>query len=59
MYRKEWSLLDTKELTEGAIEELVEAGWLREDTPQPQENGRPPLPIYRINPKVKLANRQN
>jgi len=55
VYRKEWSLLDTKELTEGAIEELVEAGWLREDTPQPQENGRPPLPIYRINPKVKLA----
>jgi Protein of unknown function (DUF3987) len=59
VYRKAWSLLETKELNQGAIEELVEAGWLREDTPQPQENGRPPLPIYRINPKAKLVNRQN
>jgi len=55
VYRKEWSLLDTKELTQGAIEELVEAGWLREEASQAQENGRPPLPIYRINPKLKVA----
>jgi hypothetical protein len=53
VYRKEWSLLDTKELTQGAIEELVEAGWLREEASQPPENGRPALPIYRINPKLK------
>ena len=59
VYRKEWSLLDTKELTQGAIEELVEAGWLREETSQPQENGRPALPIYRINPKLQSGNRQN
>jgi putative DNA primase/helicase len=56
VYRKEWSLLDTKELTQGAIEELVEAGWLREEASRAPENGRPALPIYRINPKLKLAN---
>jgi len=53
VYRKEWALLDTKELTLGAIDELVEAGWLREESPQQHEQGRPPLPIYRINPKLK------
>src|SRR5262249_50084183 len=59
VYRKEWSLLDTKELSQGAIEELVEAGWLREKTSQPQENGRPALPIYSINQKLQSVDQQN
>ena len=29
-YQQGWSFLDTKELTQAALEELMEAGWLRE-----------------------------
>jgi hypothetical protein len=52
VYRKEWRLLDTKDLANVALEELVEAGWLRQEPAPPPETGRPPLPVYRINPKI-------
>jgi len=54
VYRKEWRLLDTKDLANAALEELVEAGWLRQEAPPAPETGRPPLPVYRINPKIKV-----
>ena len=54
VYRKEWGLLDTKELVELAIEELVFAGWLRVEPPAPNPVGRRQLPVIRINPKLKI-----
>jgi hypothetical protein len=53
IYRKQWSLLDDKEITRTALEELVEAGWIRQEPPRGTQLGRPSLPIYRINPKVR------
>ena len=53
IYRKEWSLLDDKELARKACNELVDANWLRMEM-QAGEIGRPKLPIYFINPKVKI-----
>lgn len=49
-HRKQWHLLDTKELVLEACQELVEAGWLKQemvDIP-----GRQPKSTYRINPKI-------
>lgn len=48
--RKQWHLLDTKELVLEACSELVEAGWVRKETAPVQ--GRQPKEIYRINPKI-------
>jgi len=52
VYRKEWSLLDDKEIAQAACDELVDLGWLREYRP---ENlvGRPRLTEYDINPRVR------
>lgn len=58
IYRKQWSLLDDKDVTEAALAELTECGWIRQEPQQStshQGGGRPPLPVFRINPKVKRA----
>jgi hypothetical protein len=50
IYRKEWSLLDDKEITQAALQELVEAGWIKQEPARPPQAGRPSLPVYRIHP---------
>jgi len=55
VYRPGWALLDDKEVAQAAIEELIEAGWLRQDAPvarEPGKGGQPPSPVYRINPNL-------
>jgi hypothetical protein len=44
-------LLDSKEPIKSAINELIEAGWVREvQNKSDPVTGRPPAPRYRINP---------
>ena len=50
IYRKQWSLLKTKEEVELACHLLVEAGWLREGT---ISESRKTKKCYLINPKVQ------
>ena len=52
VYRKHWGLLDDRELVGLALEELELFGWVRA-TPSSPGLGRTPLPVYRINPKVR------
>jgi hypothetical protein len=53
VYKKEWALLDEKEVVQKACEELIESGWLKREIPL-HEMGRPKMPMYAINPKVKI-----
>ena len=54
IYRRAWGMLETKELVEAALEELVDAGWIREIPSEKHEReGRPSLPAYAIHPKAK------
>jgi hypothetical protein len=53
VYRKDWVLLDDKTLVQKACEELVEANWLRLETTS-SDFGRPRLPSFVVNPKVKI-----
>lgn len=49
VYRKEWYLLDTPELVKDACQELIEAGWIREEvitTPGRQKS------LFAVNPKI-------
>ena len=55
VYRKGWGLLGTPDLAQAALDELVEAGWLRQEQQQAKEVGQKPLPVFRINPKVKAS----
>lgn len=55
VYRKQWSILDSKEVVQSACDELVEAGWLRQEIIE-NKTGRPRLPIFVVNPKVKIKN---
>jgi len=52
VYRKEWSLLDDRQVIENACEELVSLGWLREHVtlPAPGQRGKT---AYLTNPKVR------
>jgi hypothetical protein len=52
IYRKQWSLLDDREIVDQALTELVDAGWLRRDvqTAGWQQRGHVK---YRVNPKVR------
>ena len=52
IYRKEWSLLNDRQVIENACEELMSLGWLREHvTPSAQgQNGKTE---YLLNPKVR------
>jgi hypothetical protein len=54
VYHNGWHLLDRKELAQGAVDELLDAEWLREDFQEIP--GRQPKAIYRINPKIFPAN---
>lgn len=54
VYHKGWHLLEKKEIVEEAVNELVELGWLREDSEEIP--GRQPKIIYRINPKIFATN---
>jgi len=51
IYRRKWHLLNSKEHVEIAVEELVEANWLRKQ-PIANPNGGRPTEIHHINPKI-------
>ncbi len=51
--RKDWSLLSSKEIIGSACEELIEAGWLRQELMQGGV-GRPRQASFIVNPKIKL-----
>lgn len=53
IYRKQWSLVNDKEITQPALDELVDAGWIRQEPTRVVQPGRPSLPKYRINPNVR------
>ena len=55
VYRKHWGLLDDTELVGLALDELELLGWLRMGPPVALSApfGRPPPPVFRINPKIK------
>jgi len=61
VYRKGWTMLHTPELAGTAIEELLEAGWLREGTAPEGEgrSGRPRRMPYEINPLVFEMEKRN
>jgi hypothetical protein len=54
VYRQNWHLLNSKELAQAACDELVDAGWIRQESAEGQVRGRPALPTCNINPKVKI-----
>lgn len=51
VYRKEWTLLENRDVVQKACEELVDADWLAV-CPAHQEIGRPKSPVYFVNPKL-------
>lgn len=53
IYRKQWSLLDDKEIVQPSLDELVEAGWIMQEPALTSQPGRPSLPVYRINPNLQ------
>jgi hypothetical protein len=50
--RKNWHLLNSRELAQVACDELLDAGWLRVEHQVKHGPGRSALPIHHINPKV-------
>ena len=53
VYRKHWSALDSKELLEAALDGLLEAQWLREESSKQHPDGGRPTLFYRINPRLR------
>ena len=53
VYRKEWTMLEEKELVPQACDELVEATWIRLEWTS-RDVGRPRLPSYVFNPTLKI-----
>ena len=55
IYHQGWSFLDSKELAQAALDELMEMGWLREiSAPKSdKQGGRPLSPTYQIHPKAR------
>ncbi len=53
IYRREWSMLTEKKIVQSACNELEVAGWIRLELPA-YVAGRPKLPIYVINPKLRI-----
>lgn len=51
VYRKEWTLLENKDIVQKACDELVEADWLAVCQP-PHGMGRPKSSVYLVNPKL-------
>jgi hypothetical protein len=56
IYRNGWTLLNSAELAHAACDELVEAGWLKEERKSPAFQQREKR-IYRINPKVRITDK--
>jgi hypothetical protein len=50
VYHNGWHLLDKKERAQQAVDELVNAEWLRPDSEE--ITGRQPKVVYRINPRI-------
>ncbi|GAB3861600.1 hypothetical protein GCM10028822_41330 [Hymenobacter terrigena] len=52
--RRGWQGLSETRVVEAALEELVASSWLREvpATPSKGTTGRPPAPVYHINPRI-------
>ena len=57
IYRKNWHLLNNKELAQSACDELLELGWLKKEI-TPSAFGQKEKVVYRINPKVFPDNSQ-
>ena len=57
VYRNQWGLLDDKEVVALALDELELLRWVRMEPPAAPSppGGRRPLPVYRINPKIKIC----
>ena len=55
IYQQGWSFLDSRESAHAALEELIDAGWLREiPAPRPgKEGGRPGAPTYAVHPRSR------
>jgi hypothetical protein len=54
VYRPGWTFLESKELAQSAINELLETGWLREiPPPNHPQGGRPFSPTFQIHPKAR------
>lgn len=53
IYRREWSMLTERKIVQKACDELVAAGWIRLEL-QAYQLGRPKLPMYVINPKLRI-----
>jgi hypothetical protein len=51
VYRKEWTLLESRDTVQKACDELVDADWLAIGHPS-QALGRPKSAVYLINPKL-------
>lgn len=51
VYRKEWTLLESRDIVQKACDELVDADWLCVGYPA-QAIGRPKSHVYLINPKL-------
>ena len=65
VYNQNWSSLDSKDLAQKAINELIDTGWLKEIPPPkpPPKGGRPFTPTYKIHPNAedllqKMSDRQ-
>jgi hypothetical protein len=58
IYRKEWTMLEEKSIVQKACDELVDAGWIRQES-QAYGFGRPSSPTYVINPKLKIHSAMN
>ena len=52
IYRKQWSLLDDREIVDEALGELVEAGWLLQSVQSAGFQMRAHV-RYRVNPKAR------
>ena len=65
VYNQNWSSLDSKDLARKAMNELIDTGWLKRDSPtQTTAEGRAPFtPTYKIHPNSedllqKMSDRQ-
>lgn len=52
VYRKAWTNLQSKELAQAAVDELVERNWLKQVEPESKPLGRPEATVYLINPAI-------
>ena len=54
IYRKQWSLLDDREIVDEALRELVDAGWLLQSVQAAGFQMRGHV-RYRVNPKARAS----